>query len=48
MIEFSNQLTQNNWYLILATKILVTIPLDSKLVSNNKLETNLESNSISG
>jgi len=24
MIEFSDQLTQDNWYLTLATKILVT------------------------
>jgi len=24
MIEFSDQLSQNNWYLLLATKILMT------------------------
>jgi len=24
MIEFSDQLSQDNWYLILATKVLVT------------------------
>jgi len=34
MIKFSNQLSQNNWYLTLVTKVLVPISLDSKLVSN--------------
>jgi len=32
MIEFNNQLSRNNWYLKLATKVLVI--LDSKLISN--------------
>jgi len=34
MIEFSDQLSQDNWYLTLATKVLVIVSLDSNLVSN--------------
>jgi len=34
MIEFSNQLSQDNWYLTLATKVFLLTPLDSKLVYN--------------
>jgi len=42
IIKFSDQLSQNNWY------ISLTIKIDSKLVSYLiKLDTNLESNSIS-
>jgi len=33
MIEFSDQLSQDNWYLTLDIKVM-TIPLDYKLVSN--------------
>jgi len=40
MIEFSDQLSQDNWYLTLATNVLTTYII--------RLETNLESNGISG
>jgi len=34
MIEFSDQLSQYNWYVTLATKVLTLILLYFKLVSN--------------
>ena len=39
MIEFSDQLSQDNWYLILAIKVQSLIPLDFEVkVSINAVE----------